>query len=495
MTTTTSVASPLIAPDAESIRRADTIIQSINLPKQGIAVQDPATAETIAHVPDADVEAALEAVGRADSAGTDWAGSSLRQRADVLHAWYAKLIDHTEDLAHLISREMGKPLAEARGEVKYGTDFVRWYAEEAVRPAGNFRDTPDGGASLLTRRSPVGLAVLITPWNFPLAMVTRKIAPALAAGCPVVIKPATLTPLTTYFAVQLAIEAGVPEDLIQVITTSKSGAFSEAVLLDPRVRKVSFTGSTPVGRQLLKLASQNVLRSSMELGGNAPLIVFNDADLQRAVEGTFAAKLRNGGQSCIGANRIYVQDGIADDFAAALTERFAQVAVGSGLGQQTGLGALIDDRAVAHMQAYTDNAVGLGASLLTGGHGYEATGNFFAPTVLDHVTEDSDVARSEIFGPIAAIQRFSTEDEALTRANATEFGLAGYVFTENIDRALNVADRLETGIVGINQGVPSNAGAPFGGIKQSGLGREGSAEGLEEYENVRFYNVARRTTS
>jgi succinate-semialdehyde dehydrogenase/glutarate-semialdehyde dehydrogenase len=341
----------------------------------------------------------------------------------------------------------------------------------------------------------VGLAVLITPWNFPLAMATRKIAPALAAGCPVVIKPATLTPLTTYFAVQLAIEAGVPEDLIQVITTSTSGAFSEAVLLDPRVRKVSFTGSTPVGRQLLKLASQNVLRSSMELGGNAPLIVFNDADLQRAVDGTFAAKLRNGGQSCIGANRIYVQDAIADDFVAALTERFSRITVGSGLGKQTGLGALIDDRAVAQMQAYTENAVALGATLLTGGHGYDSPGNFFAPTVLDRVTEDSDVAKSEIFGPIAAIQRFSSEAEAITRANATEFGLAGYVFTENLDRALNVADRLETGIVGINQGVPSNAGAPFGGVKQSGLGREGSAEGLEEYENIRFYNVARRETA
>ncbi|MDQ0634126.1 succinate-semialdehyde dehydrogenase/glutarate-semialdehyde dehydrogenase [Arthrobacter pascens] len=493
--TITNVAAPLITADAASLRHADAVIQSINLPSQGIAVQDPATAETIAHIPDAGVEAALEAVGKADAAGADWAKSSLRQRADVLHAWYDNLVAHTEDLAHLISREMGKPLAEARGEVKYGTDFVRWYAEEAVRPAGNFRDTPDGGASLLTRRSPVGLAVLITPWNFPLAMATRKIAPALAAGCPVVIKPATLTPLTTYFAVQLAIEAGVPEELIQVITTSNSGAFSEAVLLDPRVRKVSFTGSTPVGRRLLELASRNVLRSSMELGGNAPLIVFNDADLQRAVDGTFAAKLRNGGQSCIGANRIYVQDGIADDFTAALAERFAQVPVGNGLGQGTGLGALIDDRAVAQMHTYTNNAVTLGATLLTGGHGYDSAGNFFAPTVLDHVTEDSDVAKSEIFGPIAAIQRFTTETEAITRANATEFGLAGYVFTENLDRALNVADSLETGIVGINQGVPSNAGAPFGGIKQSGLGREGSSEGLEEYENIRFYNVARRATA
>lgn len=495
MTTTTNLYAPLVAPDADNVRRADAVIRSMTLPAQGIAVQDPATAETIAHVPDADAGTALEAVRKADAAGVDWARKSLRQRADVLHAWYNSLVAHEDDLAFLISREMGKPLTEARGEVKYGTDFVRWYAEEAVRPAGNFRDTPDGGASLLTRRSPVGLAVLITPWNFPLAMATRKIAPALAAGCPVVIKPATLTPLTTYFAVQLAIEAGVPEDLIQVITTSRSGAFSEAVLLDPRVRKVSFTGSTPVGRQLLKLASQNVLRSSMELGGNAPLIVFNDADIQRAVDGTYAAKLRNGGQSCIGANRIYVQDEIADEFVAALTERFSHIAVGSGLGHNTGLGALIDHRAVAQMQAYTDNAVALGASLLTGGHGYDSPGNFFAPTVLDHVAEDSEVARSEIFGPIAAIQRFRTEDEAVTRANATEFGLAGYVFTENLDRALNVADRLETGIVGINQGVPSNASAPFGGIKQSGLGREGGAEGLEEYENIRFYNVARRATA
>ncbi|WP_077488098.1 NAD-dependent succinate-semialdehyde dehydrogenase [Sinomonas mesophila] len=495
MSLTATTATPLIAADPESVRRADAVIQSIKLPSEGIAVQDPATAETIAHIPDADVEAALEAVSTADKAGAEWAKTSLRHRADVLRAWYDKLVAHAEDLAHLISREMGKPLAEARGEVKYGNDFVRWYAEEAVRPVGNFRETPDGGANLLTRRSPVGLAVLITPWNFPLAMATRKIAPALAAGCPAVIKPATLTPLTTYFAVQLAVEAGVPEELVQVVTTSKSGAFSEAVLRDPRVRKVSFTGSTPVGRRLLELASQNVLRSSMELGGNAPLIVFNDADLERAVEGTFAAKLRNGGQSCIGANRIYVQDGIADDFVAALTERFAQIKVGHGLGTGTGLGALIDDRAVSEMKAYTENAVSLGAELLTGGHGYDSPGNFFAPTVLDRVSADSDVATSEIFGPIAAIQRFSSEAEVIARANATEFGLAGYVFTENLDRAFNVADSLQTGIVGINQGVPSNAAAPFGGIKQSGLGREGSSEGLEEYENIRFYNVARRATA
>jgi succinate-semialdehyde dehydrogenase/glutarate-semialdehyde dehydrogenase len=340
----------------------------------------------------------------------------------------------------------------------------------------------------------VGLAVLITPWNFPLAMATRKIAPALAAGCAAVIKPATLTPLTTIYAVELARQAGVPADLVQVVTTSSSSKFSEAVLRDERVRKVSFTGSTEVGRTLMRLASDTVLRSSMELGGNAPFLVFDDADLERAIDGAFAAKLRNGGQSCIGANRFYVQDGIADAFAEGLAERFRGIAVGAGLGQGTVLGPLIDDRAVRQMRALTDDAVAHGAELLAGGTELGAAGHFFAPTVLDRVAPGSDIARTEIFGPIAAIQRFSTEAEAIERANDTEFGLAGYVFSESLDRALNVADRLETGIVGINQGVPSNAAAPFGGVKQSGVGREGSAEGIEEYQSVRFYNIARRET-
>ncbi len=473
---------------------ADDVIGGLRLPSTGIPVADPATGATVAHVTDIDVAGALDAVRTADVVGRSWSRSTPRQRADVLHAWWELLVSHTEQLAHLITREMGKPLGESRGEVKYGTDFVRWYAEEAVRPGGNFREAPDGGSDIITRRSPVGLAVLITPWNFPLAMATRKIAPALAAGCPVIIKPATLTPLTTIYAVQLAQQAGVPAELLQVVTTSNSSAFSNAVLRDERVRKVSFTGSTSVGKQLLQIASENVLRTSMELGGNAPLLVFDDADVERAVAGAFAAKLRNGGQSCIAANRIYVQDGIADAFVDAFTDRLASTVVGSGFGDGTAVGPLIDDRAVAAMTAFTEDAVAKGATLRTGGTAFDTAGTFFAPTLLDHVPENSDVARSEIFGPIAAIQRFSTEDEAVSRANATEFGLAGYVFTENIDRAFNVADRLETGLVGINQGVPSNAAAPFGGIKQSGLGREGSAEGLEEYQNTRFYNVARRFT-
>ena len=494
LTTSTPPQGTLIPADRAAVVHADRVVAGLGLPLAGNEVADPATGEPIGFVEDVNVDGALAAVATAHEAGRSWARTTPRQRADVLHAWHALLVAHTEDLAHLISREMGKPLAEARAEVKYGTDFVRWYAEEAVRPAGGFREVPDGGASILTRRAPVGLAVLITPWNFPLAMATRKIAPALAAGCAAVIKPANLTPLTTIFAVELARRAGVPAELVQVVTTSNASQFSEAVLRDQRVRKVSFTGSTEVGRTLLRLASETVLRTSMELGGNAPLIVFDDADLDRAITGTLAAKLRNGGQSCIGANRIYVHNAIADDFAEGLAERISAVAVGAGLGTGTALGPLIDDRAVRQMRALTDDAVARGAELLTGGTELGSLGHFFAPTVLDRVPADAEVARTEIFGPIAAIQRFDSEAEVIARANATEFGLAGYVFTERIDRALNVADRLETGLVGINQGVPSNAAAPFGGVKQSGLGREGSAEGLEEYQSVRFYNIARRVT-
>ena len=495
MTTGTSpTLDALPAPEPPRLQLADDVVRSMALPQFGIAVHDPGSGDVIGHVPDVSAANALESVPIADAAGAAWARTTPRKRADVLFAWWQLLGDHTEELAHLISREMGKPLQEARGEVKYGADFVRWYAEETVRPAGSFREAPDGGATLVTSRAPVGLAVLITPWNFPLAMATRKIAPALAAGCPVIIKPAALTPLTTIFAVQLARRAGVPDDLIQVVTTSDASGFSNAILRDHRVRKVSFTGSTPVGRQLLQIASENVLRTSMELGGNAPLVVFDDADLERAVAGTLAAKLRNGGQSCIAANRIYVQEGIADAYVDALTERMRAAVVGHGLADGTAVGPLIDHRAVAQMQRLTQDAQARGATLRTGGSTLGSAGSFYAPTVLDHVPADADVAIAEIFGPIAAVQRFRTEDEAVERANASEFGLAGYVFTESVDRALNVADRLETGIVGINQGVPSSAAAPFGGVKQSGLGREGSAEGLEEYQNIRFYNVARRVT-
>ena len=484
------------AAEPAALARSEKVIASLRggEAQSAFDIRDPATDVAITSVADQSPQDALRAVSRAAAAGGEWARTSARERADVLRRWYELLVEHRDDIAVLITREMGKPLAEAHGEVAYGIDFVRWYSEEAVRPGGTARDLPQGNASSIVRRTPVGLSVLITPWNFPLAMATRKIAPALAAGCPVVIKPAALTPLTTMYAVELAVQAGVPEDLIHVVTTTSSSAFSEAVLRDRNVRKVSFTGSTGVGQVLLRLAAENVLRSSMELGGNAPLIVFDDVDLERAVDGAFAAKMRNGGQSCIAANRIFVHDSIAEAFTEALTEKMAKVVIGNGLAPGVGMGPLIDHRAVETMARVVDDAVARGATVRTGGSALPYDGHFFEPTVISKVTADSEAANTEIFGPVAAIQTFSNEDEVVARANDTEFGLAGYVFTESLDRALNVADRLESGIIGINQGVPSNASAPFGGMKHSGLGREGSSEGLEEYQEIKFYNIARRST-
>ena len=369
----------LAVADPDLAHAADAVVRSLELPTgtTGIEVHNPANGQVLASVPDAGPAAALEGVALADEAGREWAARTPRVRADTLRRWYDLLVEHGEQIALLITLEMGKPLAEARAEVTYGSDFVRWYAEEAVRPGGNVRDVPTGGGTLLTRRAPVGLSVVITPWNFPLAMATRKIAPALAAGCPVVIKPANLTPLTTYYAVSLAREAGVPEHLIKVVTTTDPAAFSEAVLGDPRVRKVSFTGSTGVGKVLLRLAADNVLRASMELGGNAPLIVFDDADLERAVNGAYAAKMRNNGQSCIAANRIYVQDGIAEAFIEGLTEKMSAVVAGDGLADNVALGPLIDDRAVSTMERLVENAVAHGAAVLTGGRAIAGPGHFF----------------------------------------------------------------------------------------------------------------------
>jgi succinate-semialdehyde dehydrogenase/glutarate-semialdehyde dehydrogenase len=457
-------------------------------------VTDPATGVTIARVPDMSPETALQAVAVAHTAGRDWATTPARHRADVLGQLHRAIVEHTEAFAVLITREMGKPLAEARTEVAYGADFVRWYAEQAVRPSGDFRDTPNGTARLFVSRAPVGLSVLITPWNFPLAMATRKIAPALAAGCPAILKPAAQTPLTALYLAELARGAGVPDDLLHVITTDDAPGFSSAVLADPRVRKVSFTGSTPVGRTLLRLAAGNVLKTSMELGGSAPLLVFDDADLERAIDGTVTAKLRNGGQSCIAANRILVQEGIADAFVEGLTERLQGIAVGNGFTAGVDLGPVIDDAAQHRLQSLVQDAAARGADILLDGSRVAGPGSFFGPTVMVAAPADSTVHHTEIFGPLAAITTFRTQEEAIEKANDSAFGLAGYVFTESLDRAFNVADQLETGLVGINQGVPSSAAAPFGGVKQSGLGREGSGEGLEEYQEVRYYNLARRST-
>lgn len=487
-------------PSAERLAASDQALRSLpgysnHQPGANeFAVLDPSTEERIATLPSLSPEQAIEEVAIAHQAGRDWAKTTPRHRSDTLHNAYQVLIANKERLAYVISREMGKTLAEAQGEVQYAADYVRWYADELLRPAGGYRDNPAGGSTILTKRAPVGLALLIAPWNFPMAMITRKIAPAIAAGCASVIKPAGLTPLTTLLTVELLAEAGVPRELMRVVTTTQSSAFSEAVLADPRIRKISFTGSTSVGSTLMGLAAKNIVKSSMELGGNAPLIVFDDADLERAVEGALLAKLRNGGQSCVAANRIYVQDGIADDFVEAFSKRMSEMVLGHSIAEGVDLGPVINRDAVNNFQRLVDDAITRGAELRTGGRAPEGAGYFFEATVLDRVPPDSDIANTEIFGPVAAISRFSTQQEVLQRANDTPFGLAGYVFTENLDRALNVADQLETGLVGINNGVPSNPAAPFGGMKQSGLGREGSHEGLEEYQEVRYYNIARRET-
>ncbi len=496
---TTAVASDVVdGVDPDILDRSNAALATVSLDPLGLGtsasfeVHDPATEEVIARPADYTPDQALLALDRADRAGADWARKTPRHRSDVLHRAYDLIIEQRDRLAYVITREMGKPLAEAYGEVQYAADYVRWYAEEAVRPAGNYRESPRGGSTILTSRAPVGTALLITPWNFPMAMATRKIAPAIAVGCGAVVKPAALTPLTTLVVAEIFVQAGVPDDLVQVVTTSKASPLSTALLADPRVRKVSFTGSTGVGSTLLTLAAHNVVKSSMELGGNAPLLVFDDADLERAVEGALVAKLRNGGQSCVAANRILVQDGIADAFVEGFTERMSQVVMGNPLGDVQ-LGPVIDDRAVANFRGWVDDAVARGAELRAGGSAPDGPGHFFEATVLDRVPESAAIAQEEIFGPVASIARFATEDEGVARANSTPFGLASYVFTADVDRALDVADRLDAGMVGINHGIVSNVAAPFGGIKASGLGREGSSEGLEEYQEIRFYNVARRS--
>ena len=455
-------------------------------------VFDPATSEQIAEVADASPSEGVAAIDVASRAGESWARTSLRQRADILDNAYQLLEQRRDEFAHVITREMGKPLGEAYGEVTYGGDFIRWFADEAIRPRGDFRASPAGDSRLLISRGPVGLALLITPWNFPLAMATRKIAPAVAAGCAVILKPSDLTPLTSLMLADVFRDAGVPDGVVNVLTTTDAAGFSAAVMKDVRVRKVSFTGSTPVGRILLAQAAQNVQRTSLELGGNAPFVVFDDADVERAVEGAMVAKLRNGGQSCIAANRFLVQSGIAGEFAQAFAERMAAVSVGHGLADGVTLGPVIDRRAVEKTVALVADAVDRGAEVLTGAYEIEESGSFVAPTVLDRVPLEANILATEVFSPVASISRFETESEAIERANDTSFGLASYIFTEQLDRAFDVAEKMQCGMIGINQGVVSNVAAPFGGVKQSGIGREGGGEGIEEYQDIRYFAMQRR---
>ena len=449
-------------------------------------VADPATGEVIKSIADASAEEAVQALDAAVAAADDWASTPARERGELLRRTFELVQQHKDDIALLMTLEMGKPLKESAGEVTYGGEFLRWFSEEAVRITGRYGANPEGNGRMIVSKLPVGPCYLITPWNFPLAMATRKIAPALAAGCTMVVKPASLTPLTTSYVVSLLQEAGLPNGVVNVITSSSSSAVSKPILADPRLRKLSFTGSTEVGRTLIKQAADNVLRTSMELGGNAPLVIFDDADLEKAVEGAMLAKFRNVGQACTAANRFIVHRAVAEEFTSRITERVAAMTIGRGTEDGVQIGPLIDDDAVDKAVRLVGDAVDKGATVTTGGERIDGPGTFVQPTVVSGVGSTADIWREEIFGPVLAIATFDDEAEAVRLANDTEFGLVGYVFTRDLARGQRMIERLQTGMMGLNVGVISNAAAPFGGVKQSGLGREGGFEGIEEYLSTKY---------
>ena len=447
-------------------------------------VHNPATGAVLGEVADASPDDALRALTAADGAAAEWRRTPPRVRSELLRAVFDRMVAQTDDIAALITAEGGKPLAESRAEVAYGAEFVRWYSEQAVRLPGTVRTSPAGGTQLLRRR-PVGPALLITPWNFPLAMATRKIAPALAAGCPVIVKPARLTPLTTLFVAEIFRDElaarGLPTGVVNVVPTSRSGPVTGPLLADPRLRKLSFTGSTAVGQNLLRSAADGVLRTSMELGGNAPFLVFADADLDAAVDGAMVAKMRNAGQTCVAANRFLVHVSVADAFAERLTAAFADLVVGDGAQPGVTVGPLIDQGAVESVQRAVQSAVDGGAHVRIGGDAPSRPGSFFSPTVLTDVARDALVVTDETFGPVAPIVTFDSDDDALHLANGTPYGLVAYAYTRDLGRALRLSEEIEAGMIGVNRGLVSDASAPFGGLKHSGLGREGGEAGLEEY--------------
>ncbi len=454
-----------------------------------LAVEDPSTGETLCEVADASPEDARAALDAAVAAGPTFAAHAPRERGEILRRAYEMIIERQDELALLMTLEMGKPVKESRAEVVYAADFLRWFAEEAVRIDGRYASAPNGQGRLLTMKQPVGPVLLITPWNFPLAMGTRKIGPAIAAGCTMVVKPASQTPLSMLMLVKILEEAGLPAGVLNHFTTSSSGSTTSPLIHDQRLRKLSFTGSTEVGRGLMADASETLLRLSMELGGNAPFLVFEDADFDAAVEGAMIAKMRNGGEACTAANRFHVAAPIAEKFADALAERMGKLKVGRGTEDGVDLGPLIDDKQRGKVAELVNDAVGHGARVLTGGQALDGAGYFYAPTVLADIPDDASLLREEIFGPVAPIKPFATEEEAIAAANDTEYGLVAYVFTRDLKRALRVVEGLETGMVGLNQGIVSNASAPFGGIKQSGFGREGGYEGIEEYVETKYVAV------
>ncbi|MFD3619801.1 NAD-dependent succinate-semialdehyde dehydrogenase [Streptomyces sp. NPDC058676] len=454
-----------------------------------LSVDNPATGEELCLVADASPADGGRAAEAAVAAQPAWAATPPRERSEILRRAYEIIISRTEELALLMTLEMGKPLAEARGEVAYAAEFFRWFAEEAVRIDGGMMTAPDGKNRILVTRRPVGPCLLITPWNFPLAMGTRKIGPAVAAGCTMVLKPAPQTPLSTLALAAILKEAGLPDGVLNVVVTSDAAGVVEPLLRGGHIRKLSFTGSTQVGRILLAQCADTVVRTSLELGGNAPLIVFDDADLDVAVEGTMVAKMRNMGESCCAANRIFVHTSIADEFAARLTARMAALTVGPGTEPGIDVGPLIDTAGRGKVDDLVRDAVKHGAKVLTGGELPDGPGNFYPPTVLTGVSTECAIMDTEIFGPVAAILTFDDEDEAVAAANDTAFGLAAYLFTQNLDRALRVSERLESGMIGLNTGLVSNPAAPFGGIKQSGLGREGGRVGIDGFLEYKYLAV------
>ena len=453
---------------------------------QHFAVIDPATEAPLAEVADATEEDGLAAVGAAYAALPEWAATAPRQRAECLRRAFDLMTGRSEQIARLMSAENGKSLRDSRAEVTYAAEFFRWYSEEAVRIDGDLTTAPAGANKILVTRQPIGVSVLVTPWNFPAAMATRKLGPALAAGCSVVLKPAEDTPLTALAMAGLLEEAGVPAGVVNVVPTSRPGPVVAAMMADPRVRKLSFTGSTEVGRQLLRQAADTVLSCSMELGGNAPFIVFDDADLDAAIEGALIAKMRNGGEACTAANRFYVHEAVAGEFTARLADRFAKLTLGPGLEESTDVGPLVNEATRSKVAGLVDGVAGDAGQVVLGGRAPDRRGYFYQPTVIDQVPASAEIAGQEIFGPVAPVIRFADEAEVVHWANDTEYGLVSYVYTRDLRRGLRVSEALETGMVGLNRGLVSDPAAPFGGVKQSGLGREGGHDGLLEYLETKY---------
>ncbi len=453
-------------------------------------VHDPSTGDTLCAIADANPEDGDSALGTAAEAQAAWAATPPRDRAEILRRAFEAMTAQVDDLALLMTLEMGKPLVESRTEVTYAAEFFRWFSEEASRIQGDYRTAPNGATRILTMRQPVGPSIFITPWNFPLAMGTRKIGPAIAAGCTIVIKPAAETPLSMLALAQILQEAGLPGGVLNVLTTSHSGQLMEPLIRDPRARKLSFTGSTEIGRKLVEQSAQQLLRVSMELGGNAPFLVFGDADLDKAVEGALLAKMRNIGEACTAANRFLVHESVAGEFAARLADRMGALRVGRGTDDGVQVGPLITEKAREGVAELVASATDAGARVLTGAESAPGPGWFYKPTVLMDVPRDARILQEEIFGPVAPVTTFGTDDEAIELANATEYGLIAYAFTRDLSRALTVAERLESGMVGLNAGVISNPAAPFGGVKASGFGREGGREGIEEYLEVKYVGLA-----